>query len=98
MLTLAAKCSSRDDAEQLTKLHIALESADQEVGAHLVAVAPPDALARDVARVDQAPDDAVRSSLGDAHAVGDVAQAHAWILGDTEQREAVIREELPVGF
>ena len=36
-------------------------------------------------------------ALGDSHRVGEVPQAHAWVVGDTDKDVAVICQEVPVG-
>jgi hypothetical protein len=60
-------------------------------------VAPPAALARDVAGGLKLADDAVRGALGDPNPVADVTQADARVVGDAEQGLRVAGEEGPAG-
>src|SRR6188472_3823390 len=62
-----------------------------------VAVATPAAFAREVAGVDEVPDDAMRRPLRDAHAVADLAQADVRILRGAQQHARVARQERPAG-
>ena len=61
----------------------------------LVAVAAPVLLLDDVAALDQVADDAVGAALGDAHVDRYVAQADAWVAGDTQHHLGVVGQETP---
>src|SRR5437764_4685761 len=71
--------------------------AHRTVAPEPVAVAPPLSLLFQVALLAETRDDALSCSLCDAEAGGDVAYPAARILGEAQQRPAVIREQTPVG-
>lgn len=68
-----------------------------QVALHLVAISATLSLLDDIAGFGQIADDGVRVALGDPEIRSDVAQANLWILGDTEERSAMVGEEAPVG-
>jgi hypothetical protein len=49
----------------------------------------------EVAGCGQVGDDAVGAALGDVQAGGDVAQAHARVVGDAQQNSGVVGQEAP---
>src|SRR4051794_39877015 len=71
---------SAHERKQIAELDVALQGANRNVGTNLVAVASPDSLPHDIARVDEFADDPVACALGDAEPVCDVAQPHAWVV------------------
>jgi len=70
---------------------------ERSLGLHGVDVPAADALASDVAILDQLGDDPMGASLGDPDRLGDVTQANARIVGDAEQDLGVVGEELVLG-
>ena len=72
-------------------------SGKRQMALHLVAVSTTLSLLEDVAGFGEIGDDGVRVSLGDAEVGRDVAEANFRIVGDAEQRSAVVGEEAPVG-
>ena len=66
-----------------------------DVGVDVVAVSPPDALALDIAGLDEVGNDALCRSLGDANCLGDVPQAGVRILMEAEEHLSVVGEEAP---
>lgn len=69
-----------------------------DVGVDAVVVAAADAVALDVAGVDQVGDDALCGALGDADHLGDVTEADVGVALDAEQHLGVVREEPPALF
>ncbi len=71
--------------------------AQRPLGVDFVHVPPAHALPGDVAGLYQVAHDALGGSLGDAHPLGDFAQAYARVTRDAEQDVAVVGEEGPIG-
>lgn len=71
--------------------------AQWEIAADVVAVAPAFLFFDDIAGVGELGDDAERAALGDAERGGDVAEAHARIVRDADERSGVVGEEAPLG-
>ena len=61
----------------------------------LVAVAPADSLARDVASLDEIVGDALRSTFCYAHRLRDVTHPCVRVVLDAEEHLRVVREEVP---
>jgi hypothetical protein len=68
-----------------------------QLGLHPVDVSPTNALASDVAVLDELGDDPVGASLRHPDGLGDVAQANAGVVRDAQQDLSVVREELVLG-
>ena len=82
------------DGEQGPDVDVTLNrQPERYVGSHVVPVAPPVPLALDVPGPGEVGDDALGRPLGDPQEAGDVADADAAVVGDQEQRLAVVREE-----
>ena len=62
----------------------------------LVAVATAVLVLHDVAAGGEVGDDAVGAAFGDAHRRGDVAQAHAGVVGDAHEDPCMVGEEAPL--
>jgi hypothetical protein len=60
------------------------------VEAEGVVVSPPDSFAGDVARVDQVGDDPLGRPLGDADALGEVAEPCVWVAVEAEKDLGVV--------
>jgi len=60
-----------------------------------VAVTPADSLACYVASLDEVVGDALRSTVGDAHRLRDIAQSCIRVALDAEEYLRVIRQEVP---
>jgi hypothetical protein len=58
-------------------------------------IAATDPRALDEPCLDEVGDDPLGGTLGDAHALRDVAEADAFITGDAEQNLSVVRDESP---
>jgi hypothetical protein len=69
----------------------------RELGINPVDVSPANALANDVAVLDQLGHDPMGASLRHPYGLGDITQANAGVVGDTEQDLSVIREEFVSG-
>jgi hypothetical protein len=67
---------------------------DRQVQAHRVGVAPSLPDAGHVARIGQVGDDPLRGTLGDADRRADLADTDLRIVGDAQQSQSVIGEEL----
>ena len=98
--SLRALCVEPEEIQELSDLVIELRGMAHVNGAvESIAVPPAFTLARDVARLDQFGDDALRRPLRDPHSPGDVAKPHVGITLDTEKYLGVARKEVPVlGF
>src|SRR5450755_2300456 len=64
---------------------------------HVVAIAAAFLLLDDVAGLGQVVDDAIGTAFRDADGGGDITEAHLGIVGDAQQRPAMIGEEHPTG-
>jgi hypothetical protein len=67
---------------------------DGEACADRVAIAPSHSLSIQISRLHQIGHYPLSRAFGYLHIRGDVPHAHTWVLGDAQQREAVIGEEL----
>jgi hypothetical protein len=87
-----------EQVEQRTDLVAELGAvAHRHLAVDLVAVAPADSDAVDVARFDEVGEDPLRRPLGDPDFVGDVAQTYLRILSQAQQNLCVVGDERP-GF
>src|SRR5437764_286609 len=82
---------TREDVQQLADLALTSDRVRQpQVRPEGVVVAPPVALAREVARRLELDDDAVRRALGDPGAIADLAQGAPGVVGDAQQYLAMV--------